>query len=346
MDYYACLGITKQATSSEIKKAYYHCAKKYHPDKNPGDKVAEEKFKACEEAYQVLKDEEKRQLYDLYGKEGLQHQGFNPNDLFNQFNPFFQKQQTNHIKLQLKITLLELYTGCTKTLNFNKQVSCKTCQGKGTTKDIETTCQYCQGRGQSVKMIRQGIMNFQTTQTCHHCRGQGYFIKPEDQCSFCYGNKMIKEKQELKINILPGYQWGQQILSDDIIVTLIPIENIQFKRQQNHLLMIQKINLLQALGGQDIIINHLNGKTLYVSGGVIQPHTIKKLVGYGMPIINTHHYGDLYITFDVIYDLTPEQTNKIIDLYGTKIKKESLKLMDVDHVPQHEDQANVQCAQQ
>jgi DnaJ-class molecular chaperone len=374
MDYYECLGVTKQTSQSDIKKAYYQCAKKYHPDKNPGDKVAEEKFKACEEAYQVLKDEEKRNLYDKYGKEGLQQSGFNPDDLFNHFggfNPFHfgQKQQSNDLQISFKVSLVQLYTGLSTTIQFNKQVLCQSCHGNGTNKKIDTKCQACQGKGQKVKMVRQGPMTFQTSQTCDQCHGQGHFIKKEDQCDTCHGTKISHVDKQLKIDILPGYQWGQQIKfygesheipgqpTNHVIVILYPTDEDDkiWTRKGNDLYMKQKIGLLQALSGQNITIQHLNGKNLKVCSDIIQPHTTKKLNDYGMPIVDQPgQFGDLYITFDVLFDLTNDQVQQILQLFHIKKQQQTssfLFLHNVDDIPQYQqqnegDNPNVQCAQQ
>lgn len=369
-DYYECLEVPKNASQSEIKKAYYECSRKYHPDKNPGNKEYEEKYKSCVEAYEILKDEEKRRLYDQFGKDGLNQRGmnFNPADFFSGF-PFMQKQQQpqNQFTIQLKISLLELYQGVSKTITFDRQILCKTCQGKGTNNNVDPTCKQCQGQGKQVRIVRQGPMQFQTIEVCQKCQGAGSVIKPEDQCSSCSGHKLSKERKQLKVDIPPGASWGQHITffgeshelpnkaTGDVIVVLIQNDQPEpFERQGQHLFIKQTINLLQAMNGQHINIKHMNGQTIVVDGGVIQPNSIKKLIGYGMPILNQDSFGDLYITFEVKIDFTPQQMKQILKLFPNNDRHDvkKLTLYDVDELPQeNHDQfpnmdPNVQCAQQ
>lgn len=244
-DYYSVLGVAKDASQQEIKKAYRKLAVKYHPDKNPGDKVAEEKFKQVSDAYQVLSDEEKRAAYDRYGHAAFQAGGMgNPSsgmggmggmggfrdasDVFREFfggmggfESFFggmggasheasvdpnAPQRGSDLRIAISITLEEAASGVEKTVKYTHLASCKTCGGFGTEKrSSKKTCPTCKGRGQV--MMSSGFMRF--TQECPKCEGKGYII--EEPCKTCGGSGLVKEKTETKINIPAGVYTGLRL---------------------------------------------------------------------------------------------------------------------------------------
>ncbi len=306
-DYYTILGITKNATTSEIKKAFYTQSKIHHPDKG-GD---ESEFKKINEAYTVLSNPEKRKLYDMYGK-----------DYEQSFNPYEFRRKTENIHIQYKISLKDLYFGKIEDYNFIRNIICKKCNGKGTCKDINITCQTCQGKKQTINMVRQGNMIYQTISPCKTCNGEGVKIDIKDCCETCQGKKYLSEKTTIKIDIKKGMQWGQpihyqgmaheqpNITTGDLIIILAEIKG-DIVRKGNDLLYNMNISLLQALGGKEIIFNHLNGEKLILNTKV-SPGETKKLSNHGMPI--DEYYGDLYITFQVTFDLSECQTNKIIKI--------------------------------
>ncbi len=335
MDYYQLLGLTKSSTSTDIKKAYRKLAMATHPDKVKGK---EDEFKKITEAYEVLIDEQKRQLYDRYGVDGLSH----------------QLRKTPDITLKLNITLKDLYFGCTKNVSYDRKIKCQQCDGKGTTKNIDMTCKTCKGQGKVVKIIKNGFMMFQTVQDCDDCQGKGDKISKKDACKTCLGEKLMTEKKTISVviekglreeyltfsgasHILPGMMRG------DVIVILIVEPCSNFERVNNDLIIKKTISLLEALSGQNITIEHINGEQLVVSSSMIKPNQIKKLEGYGMP------GGDLYIHFNIEYDITDNERKEIIKLLNKNgtITTTSLSLIDCNRLPVEEKEEEApQCAQQ
>lgn len=384
-DYYHILGISKTASSSEIKKAYYKLSKEHHPDRGG----SEEKFKACNEAYQVLIDQEKRSLYDKFGKEGLNQNHFDPFSGFQSgfngfpgFNPFGFNQGVNQQpkkasdkEVLYEISLTDLYHGTTIKFDYTRTVICKDCQGRGTTKDINIVCSDCQGRKQKVTMTRQGNTVFQNVEMCSSCQGKGISIKDKDKCKCCKGDRTVEETTSLNIDIVRGMVWGDVLKfpgygnekpdakNGDLIFTLTEQSIEYITRVKDDLIYHLSINLLQALGGKEIILKHLNGETLTIVDK-ISPGDVKKLPGYGMPIKNTGDYGNLYIKFQLcLKDLHEEQVNQIINILNPSLteKLKGLSLETVKELPtvktdNHEyqednddfphGQPGVQCAQQ
>ncbi|MBO7521817.1 MAG: molecular chaperone DnaJ [Opitutales bacterium] len=242
-DYYELLGVSKDASTQEIKKAYRKLAIKYHPDKNPGNKEAEEKFKQISDAYQVLSDDEKRAAYDRYGHAAFQAGGMgNPSggmggmggfkdasDVFREFfgsmgggfESFFggmgggsygepadpnEPERGSDLRMELSITLEEAAKGVEKTVRYTHLASCKTCGGFGTAdKSSKKTCPTCKGRGQV--MTSSGFMHF--SQTCPKCGGKGYVI--EKPCQTCGGSGLVREKTETTIKIPAGVYTGSRL---------------------------------------------------------------------------------------------------------------------------------------
>ena len=210
MDYYAILGIERSATEEDIKKAYRRLAKEYHPDVNPGDNEAENKFKELSEAYTVLSDPEKRSNYDRFGNpHGPQNGGFNPFEGMGGFDPssffdqFFgggqqrrQKVVNSDIDASINLSLRDLLIGCVKKINFPKNVACDSCQGEGG-RDAKI-CQVCHGQGAQIRQVQQGFMIMQQTVPCTVCDGKGKTFT--HLCNHCSGGiKTINEEIELKI---------------------------------------------------------------------------------------------------------------------------------------------------
>ena len=347
MSYYECLGIDKNATENEIKKAYYKYAKLYHPDKS-NDKESEEKFKLCCEAYEVLSNPEKRKLYDRYGKKGLQN------------NVIMKK--TPNIDIVLELTLSELYTGTKKNVSYQRQVSCIKCDGKGTLKPIDTTCKQCHGQGQAVKMQRHGNMMFQNVVPCSTCLGKGYKINDSDKCKDCHGDRCSEETKTLTVEIEKGMPecvlifYGESHLITDMIagdvrITIKTLSDV-YERKDNDLIMIKNISFLQSITGK-ISLNHF-GKILNIDGGLIQPESIKKLTNHGMPLFRSDKYGDLYLVFHVIYDFTPEQITQFKTILNDDIVQDGfisvkdgfISLIHVDQLPRHAEPEQQQCVQQ
>lgn len=239
-DYYEVLGVDKKANSDEIKKAYRKLAMKYHPDRNPGDKEAEEKFKEAAEAYEVLSNPDKRARYDQFGHAGMQGAGgpgFDASDLgsiFEHFGSIFGDmfpgagrgfggfggfgggggrkavRRGSDIRINVTLTLEEIAKGCTKKLKIPKQVACSTCNGLGAKdKSSIVTCPTCQGRGQVVHQQRTMFGVMQQVVPCEHCHGTGEVIK--DKCPDCRGTGTVKGEEIVTINIPAGVEDGMQL---------------------------------------------------------------------------------------------------------------------------------------
>lgn len=241
-EYYEILGLTKNATQEEIKKAYRKLAIKYHPDKNKDDPNAEQKFKEIAEAYGVLSDEEKRKIYDKYGKKGLENNGgmnFNADDIFSSFfggGPFgssfgssFEssfgsffgfdnefgsrtkpKRKTEDIIAECNLTLEELYIGKVLKRKIKHSRICKSCDGTGSKTKQKTTCKSCNGNGIKRVIHRQGFTQIIQQVKCEDCNGTGESINENDKCAKCNGKKVIQEEKIIEINVKPGTKNNQQ----------------------------------------------------------------------------------------------------------------------------------------
>lgn len=239
-DYYEVLGVSKNATEDEIKKAYRKLAIKYHPDRNPGNKEAEEKFKEAAEAYDVLHDSQKRQRYDQFGFEGLEDGsgfggfggsgGFSMDDIFSAFGDIFgghsgfggfgsgfgggARQHAQYrgadLRLRVKLTLEEIATGTTKKFKVHKDVACPHCHGTGSEDGTgSTTCPTCHGQGVVVKTVRTMLGLMQTQTECPTCHGEGTVIK--NKCKQCGGTGVVKGEDVVEINIPAGVAEGMVV---------------------------------------------------------------------------------------------------------------------------------------
>ncbi|PST81775.1 molecular chaperone DnaJ [Pedobacter yulinensis] len=239
-DYYDVLGVGRSASAEEIKKAYRKLAIKYHPDKNPGDKVAEDNFKEAAEAYEVLSNPEKKQRYDQYGHAGVGSSaagggyggGMNMDDIFSQFgdifgghNPFEsffggggggQRQggrrvaKGSNLRIKVKLNLEEIAHGAEKKIKVNKQVPCKTCDGTGAKdRSSVSTCQTCGGAGQVRRVTNTILGQMQTTSTCPNCNGSGQQIT--SKCTACHGDGVVRGEETITINIPAGVSDGMQL---------------------------------------------------------------------------------------------------------------------------------------
>lgn len=239
-DYYEILGVDKNASADELKKAYRKLALKYHPDRNPGDKEAEEKFKEAAEAYDVLSNPDKRSRYDQFGHAGVNGQGFgggggmSMDDIFSQFGSIFgdlfgggggfggfggfssgrqqnyrrPRQQGGNLRIKAKLTLEEIATGCEKKYKVKKYVPCKSCNGSGAKNGDMETCSHCHGSGVVVETRRTILGQMQTQSVCPQCGGTGKSIKTK--CPDCYGEGIIQSEEIITVNIPAGVATGMQ----------------------------------------------------------------------------------------------------------------------------------------
>ena len=317
MDYYEILGISRDATKDEIKKAYRKLAMKYHPDKNPGDKQAEEMFKKINEAYQILSDDEKRAIYNRYGKEGLEGRGyrteFNFSEIFDMFNDLFEevfetKSSTPYDLdkiIRVNLEFEEAVYGVSKEIEINYFKICLQCKGSGA--ESKENCPTCEGRGAIV--IGNGFMRI--SQTCPNCRGRGFVSKKS--CTKCYGRGYIVEDEKIKINIPAGVDTGMRMrvkgkgnessngYRGDLYLEFYVEESKIFKRKGNHVIVEVPIFFTSAILGDKVKIPTLNGEKEIV----IKPHTKDntKLVfkNEGVANPNTGYRGDLIAVLKIVY---------------------------------------------
>lgn len=308
-DYYEVLGVSKSATEDEIKKAYRKIAIKYHPDRNPDDKEAEEKFKEAAEAYDVLHDPQKRQTYDQFGFEGLQGGaggfggfgsagGFSMDDIFSMFGDVFggrggfggfgggRRQPAQYrgadLRLKVRLTLEEIATGVTKKFKVRKDVACEHCHGTGAEGGSGSdTCPNCHGSGMEVRTQQSIFGMMQTQTTCHVCGGEGKVIK--NKCHHCHGEGVVKGEEVVEINIPAGVAEGMVVnvpgkgnagkhngIMGDIQVYIEEEPNDTFVRDGNNLLYNLLLDFPTAALGGNVDIPTIEGSTVKIK---IEPGT-------------------------------------------------------------------------
>lgn len=327
--FYDTLGVSPSAGDNELKKAYRKAALKFHPDKNPSPEAAE-KFKEISHAYEVLSDEQKREVYDSYGEEGLSGQGGHGHggmgdDIFSQFfgggggpGGFGGQPQRptrgKDIKHAIACTLEELYKGKISKLALNKTILCKGCKGLGGKEGKVTKCTGCGGVGVKFVTRQMGpmIQRFQTT--CDKCSGSGDICDPKDRCGECRGKKTLSERKILQVHIDPGMKEGQKVVFDgegdqepgitpgDVIFVVQEKEHAKFTRKANDLYYEAELDLLTALAGGEFAFEHISGdyiKVTILPGEVISPGSVKVVEDQGMPIYRQSTKGHLFIKFTV-----------------------------------------------
>lgn len=340
-DYYEILGVSRTASAEEIKKAYRKLALKYHPDRNPGSKEAEEKFKEAAEAYSVLADQEKRAAYDHYGFEGLRGEGFqgfsgfdsaifadfedilgnffgfNFSDIFgNQRNRWgSDRRRGRDLAVEVEISLEEVYRGTEKEISVNRSEKCPDCNGSGAKPGTSlSSCPACSGRGEI--RFQQGF--FTVTRTCMKCSGSGQIIK--SPCDRCQTKGYVKTKKTLRVRIPAGVSdgsklrlmgegdaGGQASSPGDLYVVLRVARHPFFERDGNNLVCDITVSMVQAALGSRFEIPTLAGSEVLKIPAGIQSGEILRLKGRGLPDLNSSRPGDLFIRVKV---KTPEGLNK------------------------------------
>ena len=336
-DYYEVLGVSKSADATEIKKAYRKLALKYHPDKNPGDKEAEEKFKEAAEAYDVLSNEEKRRRYDQFGHAGVGGAGqggfgggMSMDDIFSQFGDIFgsfggfsgfggfgggrsarRVNRGTNLRVKVKMNLQEIATGIEKKIKVKKYVACQHCNGTGA-KDGKSysTCSTCKGSGQVTRVQNTILGAMQTTSTCPTCEGEGKIIN--EKCTFCNGEGVLMSEEVISINIPAGVGEGMQLslsgkgnaarrggVNGDLIVLIEEEEHPELVRDGNDLLYNVFIGYPEAVLGETVEIPTIEGKVKVKIEAGTQPGKILSLRGKGLPDVNGYGKGDLLAKVNV-----------------------------------------------
>lgn len=341
-DFYEILGVARNADAEEIKKAYRKLAIKYHPDKNPGDKAAEEKFKEAAEAYDALSNPEKKKRYDQFGHQGMGAgaQGFsgggmNMDDIFSQFSDIFggafggggfggggnsrkRVQRGSNLRIKVKLTLEEIATGVEKKIKVNKLVNCKTCSGTGAKNgSAYKNCNTCHGSGHVTRVQSTFLGQMQTTAVCPSCNGQGTTIT--DKCSSCHGDGTMREEEVISINIPAGVEEGMQMavsgkgnsvrngVAGDLMVVFEEIPHDHLQRDGHNLHYDLHLNFVSAALGDEAEIPTLEGKAKIKIEPGTQSGKIVRLRGKGIPVLESYQKGDLLVTLNV---WTPQKVSK------------------------------------
>lgn len=338
-DYYEVLGVSKSADKSEIKKAYRKLAMKYHPDQNPDDKEAEEKFKEAAEAYEVLSDDAKRQRYDQFGHAGVGGAsggggGFtNVDDIFSHFSDIFggggggfadffsggsqqnrrrsRGRKGQDIRIKLKLTLEEIVNGAKKKIKIKRNVTCSTCHGTGAADSNSfKTCTTCNGHGEVRQQVGGGFFQQISITTCPTCHGTGKIImKP---CQACYGKGNIPKEDTIEIDVPKGVSEGMQIAmrgkghagsnggpNGDLLILIEEVEHEVFIRDEDNIIFELNISIADAVLGMSAEVPTINGKAKFKIEPGTQAGKVFKLKGKGIPNVNGYGAGDQLVYINI-----------------------------------------------
>ncbi|MBW1740008.1 MAG: molecular chaperone DnaJ [Deltaproteobacteria bacterium] len=349
-DYYEILGVDRNASEDELKASYRKLALKYHPDRNPGNKEAEERFKEAAEAYEVLRDPQKRNIYDHYGHEGLQGTGFSGfrgfddifssfSDIFDEFFGFGSRRRSRtaasrgaDLRYDLTISFMDAAFGVETDIEIEKLVSCSTCEGTGCERGTHPeTCRHCGGGGQISRS--HGFFSIRTT--CPYCRGEGRTIP--HPCPECRGTGQVERRKKVSVRIPAGVDTGSRLRltgegesgtrggpPGDLYVFINVEPHEFFKRNNNDVICQVPISFVQAALGSDIDVPTLTGKKkLHIPKGT-QPGEVFRFKGEGIPSLRGYGKGDQII--QVLVKTPTGLTKKQEALLKEFAKLESAKL--------------------
>jgi len=340
-DYYSILGVDKNASEEQIKKAYRKKAMQFHPDKNPGDSSAEAKFKEAAEAYDVLSDAGKKSNYDRYGSaDGNPYGGFgggNPfggghgfsmDDIFSQFGDIFgnrgsQRQQRqsrgSDLRIKVVLTIGEILKGCTKKLKYKRHMKCDPCGGKGGSDSRE--CLTCAGKGRRIVVQNTPFGQMRTEMACPDCQGTGSVIK--NKCGHCHGEGTQLKEQVVDVQIPAGVSTGMQLnmqgygnyvrngVPGDLYVLVEEAHDFSYKREGNNIVVEKEISVIDAICGATVKTETPHGEMpVYIEPGTEHGRTIR-ISGKGIPDIN-YGIGDMYIKIAVKIPKKIELDEKMI----------------------------------
>lgn len=337
-DYYSVLNVDRNASKEELKKAYRKLAMMYHPDRNPDDKEAEEKFKEAAEAYDVLNNDEKRAKYDRFGHDGVRTSDFGSsgftdvNDIFSHFSDIFggssifddifggstQRGRRRgagspgaDLRINLKLTLEEIASGITKKIRIKKQVTCNRCNGTGADKSTSLkTCPVCNGLGEVKSVSRSVFGQFVNITTCHNCDGEGSVI--DVPCTKCMGDGRYQDEKMLDVNVPAGIHEGSYMTLrgegnagkrggevGSIIVVFEEIPHKYFVRSENEIIYNLFITYPQAVLGAEVEVPTLNGKAILKIDAGTQPGKLLKMRGKGIKHLNSSGAGNQIVKVNV-----------------------------------------------
>ena len=336
-DYYEVLGVARNANADEIKKAYRKAAIKYHPDKNPGDKEAEEKFKEAAEAYDVLSNQDKRASYDQFGHAGMSGAagggfggggfgGFSMEDIFSQFGDIFgghfggfgggsrggaRVNRGSDIRVKVKLTLSEIANGTTKKLKINKTIACDKCGGTGA-KDSSSyaTCSTCNGSGYVTRVENTFFGRMQTQGVCPTCGGSGKVITAK--CDKCGGEGVVRGEEVVEIKIPAGVGEGMAVtvsgkgnaarqggIAGDLLVMIEEEHNPELIRDGNDLIHNLNLTVTTCILGGEVEVPTIDGRAKIKIPAGTHAGKVFRLRGKGLPDVNGYGRGDILIVVDI-----------------------------------------------
>ena len=335
-DYYEILSVGKNASADEIKKAYRKVAMQYHPDRNPGDKTAEERFKEAAEAYEILSDTDKKSQYDRYGHAGVSGNGrgfsgsMNMEDIFSQFGDIFGEDlfgnffgggrgrssrsrgvRGSNLRVKIKLTYEEIAKGVTKNIKVKKHVVCNTCNGSGAKdKSSVQTCSTCGGSGQVRRVTNTFIGQMQTVTTCPSCNGEGITITAK--CVNCKGEGKVYGEETVSIDIPAGVQEGMQLnlsgrgnagerggMPGDLIILIEEEPHKELQRDGLNVAFDLHITFTDAVFGIQLEVPTIDGRAKIKIPAGTQSGKVFRLKGKGFPAVNSYQKGDQLIHVNV-----------------------------------------------